>query len=223
MNVSFGEFTLDTDTRQLLRGQQDVHLSPKAFQLLSLLVRSRPSVVDRTVLRDHLWPDTHVVDAALGNLIAEIRGAMGERGSAFVRTAHGVGYAFSGETRESGGTAPAPAQAARRHWLVWNDRAIVLQQTDNILGRDPACSIWIDAPGVSRRHARICVPESSGKAIALLEDLGSTNGTYLGGKQIAGTVPLDDGDVITLGEATVTFRAWRDSHAVTKRVKPPKR
>jgi DNA-binding winged helix-turn-helix (wHTH) protein len=216
--VGFGAFVLDDGTRQLTRGTDVLHLSPKAFQLLARLVQSRPSVVDRATLRQHLWPDTHVVDAALGNLVAEIRGALGDDASV-VRTVHGVGYAFDGDAKA---LAAADATSAPRFWLVWNERAIVLDQAECVIGRDPACAVWIDAPGVSRRHARVRVPAGADER-PTIEDLGSTNGTDVNGRAVTRTTVHDDGDTIALGEASITFRAWRHAEAPTRRVKRPKR
>ncbi len=221
MRVGFGPFVVDAGTRQLQRGTEVLHLSPKAFQLLMLLVESRPLVVDRTVLRQHLWPDTHVVDAALGNLVAEIRSVLGD-GSAAVRTIHGVGYAFAGEARNLSAVTNVDTSGAPRFWLVWNNRAIVLEATDTVVGRDPGCTVWIDAPGVSRRHARIRTPQPGSDERPQLEDLDSTNGTYLSGRALKAQAVLEDGDTITLGEATLTFRAWRHTDAPTKRVKRPR-
>ena len=47
MQVRFGDFVLDTDTRELLRESRPVHLSPKAFQLLELLVETRPRALPK--------------------------------------------------------------------------------------------------------------------------------------------------------------------------------
>ena len=46
---------------------------------------------------------------------------------------------------------------AVRYWLVWETRQVPLTEGDNILGRAPDAAVWIDALGVSRRHARIIV------------------------------------------------------------------
>lgn len=220
MRVRFGEFTFDDGTRQLMRGETALHLSPKAFQLLALLLASRPSVVDRTALRQQLWPDTHVVEAALGNLMAEIRATLGDAGSGVVRTVHGVGYAFSGDADDlDDATRPKPPEPPR-YWVVWNHRAIVLDSSSCVVGRDPGCAIWIDAPGVSRRHARIDISPHNG--VPSIEDLDSTNGTYVGGKRVTRPKTVVDGDQITLGEATLTFRVWRDVDTATKRVRPPR-
>jgi DNA-binding winged helix-turn-helix (wHTH) protein len=221
--IQFGEFALEADTRRLTRGDMDLHLSPKAFQLLSLLLQARPAVLDRATLRRHLWPDTHVVDASLGNLVSEIRGALGDSasGAPWVRTVHGVGYAFSGDARDApGARSDTGAGGAARCWLIWAERPLPLDQPENTVGRDPACTVWIDAPGVSRRHARIVVTGGA-DAVASIEDLGSTNGTYLGGLRVAGTAVLGDGDILTLGEAVLTFRASRRIETPTKRVSPP--
>ena len=96
MRTRFAEFTVDSDTRQLQGGGGDIHLSPKAFDLLCLLIEAAPKVVDKADLHARIWPDTHVVDANLNVLIGEIRRAIGDSAQhpTFIRTVHGVGYAF---------------------------------------------------------------------------------------------------------------------------------
>ena len=104
-SVSFGPFTLDTETRQLLRGadREPVHLSPKGFELLCALVETRPRAVAKGELHERLWPSTFVSEATLASLVAEVRDALDERGreARFIRTVHGFGYAFSGSAEES--------------------------------------------------------------------------------------------------------------------------
>ena len=92
----FGEFVLDSETRQLLRACEPCHVSPKAFHLLEVLVSSRPRVWSKRELQDLLWPDTTVVEANLPNLIAEVRTALGDdpKHPRYVRTVHRYGYGF---------------------------------------------------------------------------------------------------------------------------------
>jgi len=92
----FGEFVLDSETRQLLRACQPRHVSPKAFHLLEALVSSRPRVWSKRELQDLLWPDTTVVEANLPNLVAEVRAALEDdpQQSRYVRTVHRYGYGF---------------------------------------------------------------------------------------------------------------------------------
>ncbi len=61
-----------------------------------------------------------------------------------------------------------------------------------IIGRDATCTVVVTDRQVSRYHARITLKEGS----ALLEDLGSKNGTYLNGDIISEPLILQDGDVI---------------------------
>jgi len=96
MRVAFGDFVFDSDTRELLCGGNRVTLSPKAFQLLEVLIEGRPRALSKSVLLNRLWENTFVVEANLSNLVGEIRQALGEdsRTPQFVRTVHRFGYAF---------------------------------------------------------------------------------------------------------------------------------
>ena len=223
MSVGFDRFVLDTKARRLLSGGEDVHLSPKAFDLLALLVETRPAVVEKTAIRKHLWPGIHVGDASLSNLIAEIRAALGtsRADASLIRTVHGVGYAFAGDIRADAGTKPARADARRSGcWLVLEGQTIALGAGHNLIGRDATCTVWIDAHEVSRRHARIDVGDAM-DARASIEDLGSTNGTYVAGRRIHGPVDLRDGDKLRVGRVTLVFRA-SGANRPTKRVRPPR-
>jgi len=209
MRIAFGRFTFDSDTRELLEDGRRLHVSPKAFDLLRVLLERRPNVVSKTELHDKVWPGAFVGDANLSVVIAEIRQVLGDdsKDGRFIRTVHRVGYAFSGQVLE---TAPGPAVArGYRCWLVWNDRRLPLSEGEYILGRDPRCTLHIDASGVSRRHARLVVGAES----ATIEDLGSSNGTFVQGRAITSEQALADGDAIELGAATLSFRAWADDAA----------
>jgi len=209
MRIAFGRFTFDSDTRELLEDGRRLHVSPKAFDLLRVLLERRPNVVSKTELHDKVWPGAFVGDANLSVVIAEIRQVLGDdsKDGRFIRTVHRVGYAFSGQVLES---APGPAVGrGYRCWLVWNDRRLPLSEGEYILGRDPRCTLHIDASGVSRRHARLVVGAES----ATIEDLGSSNGTFVQGRAITSEQALADGDAIELGAATLSFRAWADDAA----------
>ena len=99
MQVTFGGYCLDLATRQLLHGKTEVRLSPKAFDLLHVLVDNRTRAVSKAELHDRLWPDTFVTDANLAVLVTELRSALHDRPRApkFVRTVRGFGYAFCGK------------------------------------------------------------------------------------------------------------------------------
>ena len=202
MTYRFGPFTLDSGTRQLLRDGQEVHLSPKAFDLLLSLVENRSRAMSRADLLQHLWPSTFVNETNLAGLIAEIRRALGDAADdpQFVRTMHRFGYWFVGSVRE-GDAGEEPVTSAR-YWLVWETRQVPLTEGDNILGRAPDAAVWIDALGVSRHHARIIVEGRD----ASVEDLGSKNGTFVGAERVTAKCRLSDGDQIRLGSVVITFR-----------------
>jgi DNA-binding winged helix-turn-helix (wHTH) protein len=218
VRIRFGQFTLDSGTRQLADASGEVRLTPKAFDLLVALVEERPRVVPKRDLFARIWPDTHVVDANLNGLVGELRRALGDQTKEprFIRTVHGTGFAFAAETTPLDAV-PAARPAAFRCWLMWSDRRFVLADGGNVIGRDPNCDVWVDASKVSREHARISVDSAHGRA--MLDDLGSTNGTQVNGSPVAGPVALADGDVIAIGSVALTFHVWAgDKQKETERI-----
>jgi DNA-binding winged helix-turn-helix (wHTH) protein len=199
----FGPFSLNSRTRQLMRDGAEVSVSPKAFQLLLLLVENRSRAMSRDELQQQLWPSTFVLETNLAGLIAEVRRALRDMADTptFVRTMHRFGYRFIGDVHEADAASESD-DPLMKYWLFWETRQVPLREGDNIVGRGIDAAVWIDAPGVSRHHARIVVRRGE----ATLEDLGSKNGTYVGGQRV--TVPhrLADGDQVRLGSVVVTFR-----------------
>jgi DNA-binding winged helix-turn-helix (wHTH) protein len=199
----FGDFSLDTDTRQLLSNGDEVHLSPKAFELLTMLLANPARAVSKGELQERLWPSTFVEETNLAGLTAEIRRALGDTASSprFVRTVYGFGYRFVGEVMvDAGSGRPRPLRV--KLCLTFEKREVALMNGANVIGRAPDATIQIDSLGVSRYHARIQVSDDD----ATLEDLGSKNGTHLDGKRITTPARLSDGSQIRLGTIVVTFR-----------------
>jgi DNA-binding winged helix-turn-helix (wHTH) protein len=197
----FGAFVFHADRRQLLRGEREVHLTRKAFDLLAMLVERAPAVVPKAEIHARLWPDTFVSDDTLVGLVKEVRRALSDdhRGTV-VRTAHGVGYAFDGGRQ---GDAPGPPARAMTFWLVAGARRFPLREGVNTIGRDPDSTVWLDVAGISRRHAQIVVEKGS----ASLEDLGSKNGTRVAERLVEGRVDLRESDRIEFGGEAVVFHA----------------
>ncbi len=202
MQVRFSDFVLDTDTRELLRDSRPIHLSPKAFQLLELLVETRPRALPKDTLYNRLWPNTFVVEANLSNLVGEVRAALGDnpRRPRFVRTVHGFGYAFS-EAPQSEGVASQGSRGVL-YRLVWDQGRATFGEGEHLLGRDPALEVCLDSSSVSRQHARVQIADG----VAMLEDLGSKNGTFVNGQRITTAVRLCDRDQIGVGEVRLRFR-----------------
>ena len=200
MQVSFGPFTLNLETRQLTEDGSEIHLSPKAFDLLAALIAEHPKVMAKEALLKKLWPRSYVNEANLSNLVAELRAALGEgfRAPRFIRTAHGVGYAFFASTRMTRASEP---DADSRLWLEYKGRRFPLAIGEHLVGRGETAAIQLQHSTVSRRHARFVVTAEG----AVLEDFSSKNGTFKDGIRVTAPVSLVDGDAIKIGSVMVTF------------------
>jgi DNA-binding winged helix-turn-helix (wHTH) protein len=70
MTYRFDRFTLDNGTRQLLRDGEEIHISPKAFDLLRCLIENRSRAVSHDELQSIVWPSTFVLETNLASLVA---------------------------------------------------------------------------------------------------------------------------------------------------------
>lgn len=99
--LEFGPYRVDPEHRLLLRGQNPVPLSPKAFDLLLVLLERSGEVVSKDDLMNLLWPDTFVEESNLGQHVFQLRKALGERSQdrTYIITVPGRGYRFAKEVR----------------------------------------------------------------------------------------------------------------------------
>lgn len=183
----FGEFTFDCESRQLLQNNEQRHLSPKAQQLLQLLLVARPRALSREELYDTLWPATYVSDTNLPSIVNEVRRALGDdaRAPRYIRTAHGYGYAFCGEVTITSRAASAVAMLRCEGSPQRETSTHLLYEGENIVGRTTDVGVVIPDATVSRRHALLTLEDGQFS----LSDLGSKNGTYVDGKRI-GSSPV---------------------------------
>jgi DNA-binding winged helix-turn-helix (wHTH) protein len=214
VRLHFADCTFDSDTRELLREGKPVHVSPKGFHLLELLLENRPKALSKAEIHEAIWPDAFISEASLASLISEIRGAIGQ--ADLVRTVHGYGYAFPGAVTTARRVSPGTGEADVGYRLIWGTREIALSEGENVLGRDREAAVWINDSSVSRRHARIFVSGGS----AQLEDLGSKNGTFVAGKPIEKPRALSDGDEIRLGSVSLVVRACSDAGSTATAIEP---
>ena len=205
MQVQFGEFTFDTRSGCLRRHDEPRQLPGPASEVLRVLLEQRPDLVTKEELLRRVWRGAAIEDANLTVAIADLRVALDDNAQQprFVRTYHRRGYAFVADAVEINTTGADRHGVASVFVLEWNDRRLVLCEGENIVGRNPVrASVCVDDPRVSGRHARIFV---SGD-VATIEDLGSTNHTFVGGARITSPHRLIAGNVIRLGGPNVTFR-----------------
>ena len=152
--VRFDGFVLDRARRLLMRDGNPLHLTPKAFDLLALLVDQAPRVVSKRELHERLWTETFVSDATLVGVVKELRRVLDDRSPdrPIIRTAHRVGYAFCRSI-----DAPKPARPGLAHWVLVDRRRIMLQAGENVIGRDPGSIVCLDSAAVSRRDRKSVV------------------------------------------------------------------
>ena len=73
----------------------------------------------------------------------------------------------------------------------------------SVIGRDPSSGIVLDDPEASRRHASLSADDDG----LTVEDLGSTNGTYVNGERVDSPRHLHAGDLVTIGQTQLTYES----------------
>jgi hypothetical protein len=138
-------------------------------------------------------------------------------GAACAAAAAGAGAAAARRERADHHPPPEPSPApprrprvnpADRPWLDVDGERYPLMGAMTILGRDDSADIILDDPGISRRHSELRVTTDGPHFVSTIRDLGSTNGTYVNGERIT-TTHLEDGDRVTVGRTSITFRTGR--------------
>lgn len=116
----FGLFRVKSDERVLLRGEDLVSLTPKAFDILLTLLENDGRIVPKDDLMKKVWPNTFVEEGNLTQNISLLRKALGEsaNGPQFIETVPRRGYRFVAPVNKTNGgnghasvTAGAPGQA----------------------------------------------------------------------------------------------------------------
>jgi Tol biopolymer transport system component/DNA-binding winged helix-turn-helix (wHTH) protein len=102
----FGPFLLDSTERLLLRGNDPIPLTPKAFETLLALVENNGHLLDKEQLMRRVWPDSFVEEANLTQNISILRKALGETrdGVQYIETVPRRGYRFVAAVDREAGT-----------------------------------------------------------------------------------------------------------------------
>jgi DNA-binding winged helix-turn-helix (wHTH) protein len=200
-----GPFRLEIEDRAIYRGDRPVALTPRCFDVLRELVQASGRVVTKERLLERVWADAVVEEGSVTRTVSMLREALGAEGAALIETLPRVGYRIAGPVRPDPASPPALAR------IVWDERVFPLVPGENIVGRDLDAAVRLDVNSVSRHHARISLSEEA----AILEDLGSKNGTFLGKVRLLRPSPLQDGDEISFGTASVLFRRPSSESTVT--------
>jgi DNA-binding winged helix-turn-helix (wHTH) protein len=191
-----GPWRVDPAACELRNGDTVVRVRPKVMDLLAVFARNPGEVLSKKRLLDLVWSDVTVGDASLTVAVGELRDALGDDlGSpAYIETIPRRGYRLISPVSDPDTDRVRPGGS--RFWLVGAGVELVLRQGENLIGRAPESHVRIESPKVSRQHARIIVDGD----VAVVEDLGSKNGTFVGDVRVDGLTPLVHGDQLRLGQ-----------------------
>ncbi|PYS83938.1 MAG: hypothetical protein DMF67_06610 [Acidobacteria bacterium] len=161
----FDSYRVDAEERQLLRGGEHVHLTPKEFETLLVLVRNCGRVLTKDELLKEIWPDTFVEEANLANNISVLREALGGGGkdNPYIRTVARRGYRFvapvselpAGDDAVGGNGAGAAETLIEKHTLT----SVVIEQEEQ------------EAEPVGAETARLLLPAAKTRRARLIEVL----------------------------------------------------
>ncbi|MGH9616047.1 MAG: winged helix-turn-helix domain-containing protein [Acidobacteriaceae bacterium] len=131
---SFGPFRLDGSRRILYRDDRLVRLSPKAADVLVVLIENHGQIVEKDELMKAVWPDTFVEETNLAVHVSQLRKSLGDEGGAlYIETIPRRGYRFMGQVTRlsslmngSGATTaeantllpPSAGSERRKRWLI---------------------------------------------------------------------------------------------------------
>jgi Tol biopolymer transport system component/DNA-binding winged helix-turn-helix (wHTH) protein len=127
-SYKFGEFILSPDQRILMRSGQRVHLTPRVFHLLQVLVENRGRLVSKETLLREIWKDSFVEEGNLNSTVSRLRKILGETPDQklFIETVPRLGYRFLADVETVSSDLPikpstvAPQRwpSVRRSWLI---------------------------------------------------------------------------------------------------------
>ncbi len=199
-----GEWVVEPLLGRLTRGGTTIGLELKVMDVLLCLAMKPGLLVTRQDLIDTVWATEYISDNTLTHAIAELRSALGDdaKSPSYIETIHRRGYRLLVGAFEHHDTPSPVSGKSSCFFVVTGNRSVRLRSGDNLIGRIPWAAVTIDSLQVSRRHACIVVDGST----AILEDLGSRNGTYLNGRPIEAPAHVEHGDRIGLGSHLVLLQ-----------------
>jgi DNA-binding winged helix-turn-helix (wHTH) protein len=198
--VRFGEFELDLAAGDLRRLGRRITIQEQPLKVLEMLVARAGRLVTRQELCKRLWPEAFVdFDNGLNNAISRLRTVLADSATTprFIETMGRRGYRFVAPIESGRDIVAGPLVRA---WLIGERGRVALKAGENILGRRAPDVLELASSTVSRRHARITIGDE-----AVIEDLGSKNGTFVEERPVTDPVRLADGDRVRIGSLTLRF------------------
>jgi TolB-like protein/DNA-binding winged helix-turn-helix (wHTH) protein/Tfp pilus assembly protein PilF len=134
----FCEFRLDPQKRVLRRGEEPIALTPKAFEVLVLLIQHSGEIVSKDELMKVVWPDSFVEEANLTQTVFMLRKALGETADQrYILTIQGRGYRFAADVKdlsENGRAGTNPSASLRADSSLSSGQALVSPPRTGVAG-----------------------------------------------------------------------------------------
>lgn len=199
-----GEWEVYPTLNQVVKGELLRQVEPRAMDLLAFLASRAGQVLRRPEILDQVWGRQFVSESTLNRAISVLRRALDDDPHAprFIGTVNRRGYRLMRAPVPLHPSVSAPGPTRSACFLLVGQREVCLPPGETIIGRGHDVGVRLDALKASRRHVRIVVEGTS----ATIEDLGSTNGTWVAGQRLVDRQALADGDDIMIGDIVVTFR-----------------
>lgn len=199
-----GNWMVEPTLDRITRDGREVRLRPRAMDVLTVLAVSAGKLVAKRDLIDEVWRTEFVSDHALTQVIAELRAALGDDAGSpsFIENIPRRGYRLVAPVIPIVESVHSSRGVSMPFILETDDGARPLTQGQNVIGRTEDADIRVDKTEVSRCHAMITVQGTT----AVIEDLGSKNGTYVNGRQLDGPETLNNGDEIWIGRSVSRMR-----------------
>jgi DNA-binding winged helix-turn-helix (wHTH) protein len=199
-----GDWMVEPTLDRISRDGREVRLRPRAMDVLTVLALASGKLVSKRDLMDEVWRTEFVGEHALTQVIAELRAALGDnaRSPSFIENIPRRGYRLVADVMPVADSSASTRGATMPFKLETDTGNRPLPQGSTVIGRTEEADICIDKTEVSRCHAMITVQGIT----AIIEDLGSKNGTYVNGRQIDGPTTLNNGDEIWIGRSVARLR-----------------
>src|SRR3989454_2129466 len=131
----FGPYHIDTVERRLLRGDEPIPLTPKAYDTLLVLVENAGHGLKKDELMRRVWPDTFVEESSLIRNISVLRKVLGDEDGRYIETLSKHGYRFSAPITEL--RHPAEAAVVEEHTMA----RVVIEETESTNRRLPSVRV----------------------------------------------------------------------------------
>jgi len=203
----FGAFTLDPVSVELRRGEESISLRPKCFDLLLYFLQNPGRLIAKDELLQKIWTDVIVNEGTINRTVTALRSSLDDdaENPTYIETVSRRGYKFIAAVEAPEALNPGSENADFA--VIHNKREFPLRDGEHLIGRGRDVAIPLYGSAISRHHARIVV---SGTTVTL-EDLGSRNGTCVNGTRVIGSVALQSGDEVCIGEDRLVL--WSRSGA----------